>query len=149
VLAEGFRTIRVPIPEDELAYLAVHAAAHRFGRLAWLHDLRLVVERMPLHTLEAAAARSREWGIARPLAFAGELLVDVLGLAPSVVRPLGALPRFRRGFVHAVVAEPRTRLIASATRFVYATLLADSMSASLQYAGTYSMGHARRLLGRD
>ena len=149
VAADGFRTIRVPSSEDELVYLAVHAAAHRFGRLAWLHDLRLVIERMSPASLEIAAGRARAWGFARPLALAGELLVEVLDVEPAIVRALGALPRSRRALVHAVVAEPRTRLMRAATRFAYATMLADSMAASLRYARSYSTDHARRLLSID
>lgn len=149
VLAEGFEAIRVPSPEDELVYLAVHAASHRFGRLGWLHDLRLVVERMSPSAVETAAARARAWGVARALSLAGELLVDVLGVAAERVRPLGTLPRARRAFVHAVVTEPRTRLLRAATRFAYATMLADSLPASLRYARSYSVDRARRLLGLD
>jgi hypothetical protein len=148
-LVEGLRTIRVPSPEDELVYLAIHAASHRFGRLAWLLDVRFAVERMSPRALETAAARAESWGVARALSLAGELLVDVLGVDPSIVRALGTLPPRRRALVHAVVAEPRTRLWRAATRFAYTTMLADTMTASLRYARSSSVGHARRLLGLD
>ncbi len=146
-LASGFETIRVPDARDELVYLAVHAAAHRFGRLAWLHDLRLVVERMTNADLEVAAARAREWSVARALALAGELLVDVLGVSPDRARRLGTLPRARSALVHAVVAEPRARFFGAATRFVYTVMLSDTMAASMRYARWSSLGHARRLAG--
>jgi hypothetical protein len=149
VAIDGFRAIRVPSPEAELVYLAVHAAAHRFGRLTWLHDLRLVVERMSPAALEAAAANARAWGVARALALAGELLASVLGVDPQVVAPLGALAPRRRALVHAVVAEPRTRLMRAVTRFAYATMLADSGAASLRYARSYSVDRTRKLLGLD
>lgn len=147
VVAEGLRAIRVPCAEDELVYLAVHAASHRFGRLAWLHDVRLVVERMSPRALATAAERARAWGVARALSLAGELLVEVLGVPLATVKPLGTLPRGRRALVHAVVAEPDARVWSAATRFAYTTLLADSLSASLRYARRSSLGHARRLLG--
>jgi hypothetical protein len=143
----GLGTIRVPCAEDELVYLAVHAASHRFGRLAWLHDVRLVVERLSPEALATAAERARAWGVGRALSLAGELLVEVLGVPADLVRPLGALPASRRALVHAVVAEPPTRVWSAATRFAYTTLLADSMSASLRYARTSSLGHVRRILG--
>lgn len=149
VAAPGCDTIRVPSAEDELVYLAVHAAAHRFGRLAWLHDLRLVVERMSPSAIRTAAARARTWGVSRALSLAAELLVDVLGVDPDVVRPLGALAGARRGLVHAVVAEPDTRILRAATRFAYATMLADSPTASLRYARSYSIDRMRSLLGLD
>lgn len=146
---DGFRALRVPSPEDELVYLAVHAAGHRFGRLAWLHDIRLVVEAMSPHARAVAAFRARARGVSRALALAGELLVDVLGVGPEVVRPLGKLPRGRRAIVDAVVLEPRARVLAAATRFAYTTVLADSMVASLRYARLASLGHARRALGLE
>lgn len=149
VAADGFEAIRVPSPEDELVYLAVHAASHRFGRLAWLHDIRLVVERMSPAALETAASRARAWGVSRALSLAGELLVEVLGVEPEIVRPLGALARGRSVLVHAVVVEPKARLMRAATRFAYATMLADSAAASLRYAKSYSVDRARKLLGID
>jgi hypothetical protein len=148
-LVEGFRALRVPSPEDELVYLAVHAAAHRFGRLAWLHDLRLLVEAMSPGARAAAALRARDRGVSRALALAGELLVDVLGVSPEVARPLGKLDRGRRAIVDAVVLEPRARVLGAATRFAYTTVLADSMTASLRYARRASLGHARRALGLE
>jgi hypothetical protein len=149
VPADGFRMLRVPSAADELVYLAVHAASHRFGRLAWLYDLRLIVDRMSPADLETAATRARAWGVGRVLALAGDLLVEVFGARPETVRPLGALPLSRRALVHAVVGEPRTRILSSATRFAYTTMLADSMSASFRYAKSSSVGHARRVLGLD
>lgn len=147
VPAEGMRRIRVPAAEDELVYLAVHAASHRFGRLAWLHDVRLAVQRLPEPALAIAAARARSWGVARPLSLAGDLLVDVLGVPADVVRPLGTLPRSRRALVYAVVADPPTRVWSAATRFAYTTLLADTKLASWRYARSSSVAHARRWLG--
>ncbi len=149
VAADGLHAIRVPSAEDELVYLAVHAASHRFGRLAWLHDVRLVVERLSPQALATAAERARAWGVGQALSLTGELLARVLGVPLLTVRPLGSLPRSRRALVHAVVGEPGTRVLSAATRFAYTTLLADSMSASLRYARHSSLGHARRILGLD
>lgn len=39
------RAIRYLCPEDELLYLAVHAAGHHFARLTWLFDLKLFLLR--------------------------------------------------------------------------------------------------------
>lgn len=149
VAVPTLQSIRVPAVEDELVYLAVHAAAHRFGRLGWLHDLRLVVEQMSPAAIETAAARARAWGVSRALSLAGELLVDVLGVSPTLVGPLGTLSPNRGALVHAVVAEPHTRLLRAATRLAYATMLADSFEASVRYARTYTVNRARTLLGLD
>ena len=146
VVVEGLRSIRVPSVEDELVYLAVHAAAHRFGRLAWLHDLRLVVERMTPDALAVARSRARTWGVSRALALAANLLVDVLGVPSEALRPLGALSSNRGALVRAIVAEPRTRVMRAATRLAYAMMLADSVAASARYATTYSVERARQML---
>ncbi|MBX3252467.1 MAG: nucleotidyltransferase family protein, partial [Myxococcales bacterium] len=42
----GFASVRVLAPEDELLYLAVHAAGHRFMRLVWLYDLLLLLQQL-------------------------------------------------------------------------------------------------------
>lgn len=146
---DGFARLCVPAAEDELVFLAVHAASHRFGRLSWLYDMRLVVERMTDEQLALVARRAKAWGVSRVLALTGELLVEVLGVSPSRVRPLGALSVGRRPLVRAVVAEPRSGVLRSATRFAYTTMLADSMVASVRYARTSSFAHARRVLGLD
>lgn len=61
-------------PEDELLYLTVHAARHRFSRLGWLVDLRLFIERHPALSWEAVGARARSWQFQRSAAAAGALL---------------------------------------------------------------------------
>lgn len=149
VPVSSFDMLRVPAAEDELVYLAVHAASHRFGRFSWLYDMRLVVERMSANAIETAARRARALGLSRVLSLAGELLVETLGVAPETVRPFGTLARGRRALVHAVIVEPRMRALGRASRFAYTTMLADSISASLRYARTSSVEHARRLLGLD
>ncbi len=147
VHADSFAMLRVPSAEDELVYLAVHAASHRFGRLSWLYDLRLVIESMSTSAVAIAAERARGAGLSRVVALAGELLVETLGVSPEIVRPLGSLGPGRRAVVHAMVAEPETRLLGSASRFAYTALLADTLGASLRYATTSSARHTRNLLG--
>lgn len=149
VIAEGYASLRVPVAEDELVYLAVHAASHRFGRLSWLYDLKLVIETMSSEAVELAAERARAAGFSRVVSLAGELLRETLGVSPEVVRPLGILGLARRAAIHAIVAEPDARLLSSASRFAYTTLLADTIGASLRYATTSSVRHARSLLGRS
>jgi hypothetical protein len=133
---------------DELLYLAVHAAAHRFARLGWLYDLRLLVERMDTADLETAAKRARETGYARILAFTGLLLSELLGVTAERLRPLGSLSRSRSRIVQQVVTEPTSPLERSATRFVYSTALCDTLPAVARYAVGASAGRARWLLHR-
>ena len=144
----GFEALGVLEPEDELVFLAVHAGAHRFVRLGWLYDLRLLVETMSPPQIAAAGTRARDWGFGRVVSFAASLLVDVLGVPASRVAPLGAVGRFRAPLVRRLVAEPRRPVMRSATRFVYTTALCDDGAAALRYAIGASSEHARRLLRR-
>ncbi len=143
----ALRAIRVLSQADELAFLAVHGAAHRFVRLGWLLDLKLLALRMDETDLEDAARAARASGFARAVALAASLLVDVLGVSASRLRPLGALG-LREPLVRALVGEPRDRWIRSATRLVYATALCDSAGAAFRYASAAARGHGKRILAR-
>lgn len=144
----SYRSLSVLAPEDELVYLAVHAAAHRFARLAWLYDCKLLLATMSEAQVAVAAERARDWGYSRPLALAALLLVDVLGVPPARLRPLGELGRLRRALLVRIVGEPVNALLRSATRFVYTTSLSATPRAAAHYATTASIDHARRVLGR-
>lgn len=146
---ERFRALRVLAPEDELVYLAVHAAAHRFGRLAWLYDIALLVETMPPEAIVAAELRAREWGYSRALAMAGALLVDVLGVDVDRARLLGRLGTVRARVLRAVVGEPTSPALRSATRFAYTMLLSDSFARSMRYAKSASLRHLGRITRRE
>ncbi len=66
------RATRVLAPDDELLYLAVHAAGHGFERLIWLYDMKLLVRRGV--DPGVVAKRAREAGLARAYAFSVETL---------------------------------------------------------------------------
>lgn len=88
----GGGTAWVPVPEDELIYLAVHAARHRFRRLGWLCDLdRLLGAGIGLDW-PVVGARARGWGVDRALAATFELLRRRLGREVPQARGIG-LPR--------------------------------------------------------
>ena len=141
------RALRVLSPEDELTFLSVHAAAHRFVRLGWLFDLKLLASEMSHGQIALAADRARRAGFARALAWAGELLVGVLGVPREHLSPLGAIGPLRRPLVRRVTAEPPRPVLRSATRFLYTLSLCDSLPAALRYAKSSTADHARRLLG--
>jgi hypothetical protein len=63
-------------PEDEWLYLAVHAANHRFERLGWLYDLKLLARTRP--TWDVVLARAAEAGVSRAVAFALALVRERL-----------------------------------------------------------------------
>lgn len=142
------RTVGVLSRSDELVYLAVHAGAHRFVRLGWLYDVRLLLERMSEHEIEIAALRARGWGYARMLAFTGDLLCDVLGVSESCLAPLGRLGAVRLGVVRRLVGEPSFAFERSLTRFVYSAALCDTVPAAARYAALACAGRARSVFER-
>jgi hypothetical protein len=144
--ASGFARMRVPSPAAELVYLAVHAASHRFGRLGWLLDMKLICERLTREEIELAAAHARAWGVARVVALAARLLVDVAGVASELVRPLGVLGPTRARLVRSVLVEPEARVRRAATRLVYTTALADSWPNALRQVRDTAMSKARQLV---
>lgn len=143
--AGGFRALRVLEPSDELLFLAVHAAAHRFVRLGWLLDIRLLLERVTSADVDVARARALRHGFAAPLAFTGSLLVELLGVPAAAARPLGRLGRVRRSVVRGVAGEPAAPILRSATRFVFTAGLCDSVGGAARYATASSARHARDL----
>ncbi len=144
-----YAALRVLAPEDELVYLAVHAASHRFARLAWLYDCKLLVATMSDQEIAVAAERAFAWGYARPLALAAELLVELFGVSRDRLRAIGALGVVRRALLHGIVGEPSNALLRSATRFVYTTSLSPTPVAAARYATAAVADHVRRVLGRE
>jgi hypothetical protein len=140
----GFRAVGSLAPGDELLYLAVHAASHRFVRLGWLYDLALLAPRLDAAACEHADAAAQASGFERPLAFALVLLEELLGVRlPSRARAaLGGRSRVLRR----IVGEPSRPAARSATRFAYTVLLCPSWRAARAYATTAAAGHLRRLV---
>lgn len=143
----GYGALRVLSVEDELAYLAVHAAAHRFVRLGWLFDLKLLLATMTPAQVEVAAERARAWGFSTVLAWTGVLLSDVLAIPRERVAPLGGLGPIRKPLLRRVTAEPGGVVARSATRLVYTVALCDSAPSAGRYVRRASAGHVRRILG--
>jgi hypothetical protein len=144
----GARTPTDRAPEDELVFLSVHAAVHRFVRLGWLYDILLLVRTMGPAQLEVSAARARDWGYARVTAFAVMLLVELFDLPRGVLEPLAEVGAVRGRVARLLLGEPRSGALRSATRFAYTAALCDEGGAAVRYAVGASRGHARRVLGR-
>ncbi len=133
-------TTFVLAPEDELLYLAVHAAGHRFERLGWLYDLKLLLAPGARSgralDWELVAARAREAGFAEVLSLTCELLATKLGVPRSWRGAVAAPSPLRARLARALVSSPRT----VPARFGLNVLLCDT---PLRAAG-----NAARLVGR-
>jgi hypothetical protein len=81
---DGIDTL-VLSPEDELIYLALHAAWHLLVRLVWLYDLKLLVLGSPELDWDSVRRRARDFRVETVLAFA-------LGRVRELKTPVPALP---------------------------------------------------------
>jgi hypothetical protein len=144
VSISGYRRVRALAPEDELLYLATHAAGHRFMRLGWLYDLLLLVRRLDDTACATAFARARASGMTRPLALALGLLEELFGWRVSSARDAGDALALRRRLLGTITEEPRWPLARSATRFAYTLALCEDWTAARSYARdafAYRFGH--------
>lgn len=89
--------------DDELLYLCLHAANHRFERLGWTNDLLLFLERHPEVDWEEVVRTARRHGMAPALAVAATRLRR-LG-APVPVAASAGLARWRLRLVEQVRAR--------------------------------------------
>src|SRR5207244_7442106 len=83
--AGTYRTARgivanVLSPEDEMLFLCIHAAGHRFIRLSWLCDIKLLLRRYPDLDWKTLAARARSLHVLAALMFTCETLHSRLGV---------------------------------------------------------------------
>ena len=102
--------VLVPSPEDELMYLAVHAAGHSFVRLSWLYDMKMLLRKTHQFNWDAVARRSHDAGISIAVGFAIRLLTEWLGM------PLGDAARmFPRRGLRVVAAHAMLDIAATET----------------------------------
>lgn len=87
---------RVLMPEDELFYLAVHASSHGLGRLAWLQDLKLLLERFPEIDGRRARELARAHRLENAFLFCCEGLLRLLGVRARGVWDGGRTRAIRR-----------------------------------------------------
>ncbi len=141
---DGIDTL-VLAPEDEVIYLALHAAWHLLGRLAWLYDIKLLVLGRTELNWDTVRSRARDFRVETALAFA-------LGR----VRELGApVPELRRQPTRARAwATERVRRFVLGTPtppfFLtgFQTLLCDSAPAAATFLAQGLVRMARVRAGR-
>lgn len=143
---QGFGRLRVLAPDDELFYLAVHAAAHRFGRLGWLYDLVLLLRKNDVTIVDAAFDRARTHRMERPLALALAFLASLLGV--TSVTPAAQSKTWRQALLFAITEEPEAPLARSLSRFAYSLALCNDWRAAQRYARRAIAGRVDRLVTR-
>jgi hypothetical protein len=140
-------TVLVPRAEDELIYLAVHAAGHSFIRLLWLYDLKQLIARVPAIDWQAIITRARALQVIGPTTAALELLHTWLGvdIPESVLRAgAGFRPRVAKLLLEYVSAPSRPSIADNLGGLIYTALLCDRMTTGMQLVSH----HVRRALKR-
>jgi hypothetical protein len=135
--AEPYKTrrgtsCRVLAFEDELLYLAQHAAGHSFGRLAWLYDLKVLLDRHPSPDWACIASRAASAGLAVPVALAFGMLRRHFGIAvPGIVGDAGARRQeLARLLVPAARAARGRR--GKAAHLLYEAILSDGLASAMR-----------------
>ena len=134
----GWENARVLAPEDEFLYLAVHAASHRFQRLVWLYDLKLLALHHPELRWDLLVAVAHEHHLLTVVSFACSLLYDWLGtpcLGNPSLSPL-AEPRAR---LAQHLALPQSNHVANAVAdFLFCAWLCDDVVRAGAFAARFA-----------
>ena len=144
------RPTLVPRTEDELIYLAVHAAGHSFIRLLWLFDLKLLIrKRAPDWRL--VMSRSNELEVASAVTYALGLLDRWLGV--DNIPPEARARHSRRSLVAdrllALVAAPSTpSSVDNLGGLIFTAMLCDRVGATFGLAGHHLLRTARHRVHR-
>jgi hypothetical protein len=134
-------------PEDEILYLAVHAAGHCCDRLLWLYDLKLLLARETGLDWERMAARARAVGVMAAFALTMSVLERRLGMVrPAAVTPAPA--RLRRHLIGRLVdgrmRAPARGPLLTLRHLLVMTALCDRPAAGARFARHHVARIARR-----
>jgi hypothetical protein len=155
--ARGYRTARgapcwILEPEDELLYLAVHAAGHCFDRLLWLYDLKLFMTQHPGLDEDIVSTRARALGVMAALALSSSVLRRRLGI-PMPGTAGGPVParlgrRMVARFVDGRVAPPACGALVTLRQLLVMAVLCDRHVSTVRFVSHHVARIARRRFQR-
>lgn len=142
---------RILSREDELVFLAIHAATHLFARLAWLYDIKVLLDLPPAPDWRLACDRAETQRVGRAFAFA----ISSIAARMEIDLPADAVPpRFRRPHPAAsrfLAAASRSTSVVSSKFFgrCFRAALCDSPAIATSYLSrrTASLLRQRLRLG--
>jgi len=124
--------VLTPSSEDELIYLAAHAAGHSYVRLLWLFDLKLLVRNAAVDW-QIVAERSEALGLRRVVGYTLRLLegwLDVRGLPESMMRVAPIRTWLADRLLPRVAAPSEPTAADNLGGLVFTSVLCDSAAAS-------------------
>jgi Uncharacterised nucleotidyltransferase len=146
------RGLRILAPEDELVYLAVHAAAHGFTRLMWLYDLKLHCRRYASEIdWRVVVERARRVRMLTAVAFACEMLRERLNVAvPDLpeLRPHGLRYRLAQQVQQRVARHEGVLALDRAGGLAFTSLLCDRPIAAARVWGHHASHMLKRRVQR-
>ncbi len=139
-------------PEDEFLYLCLHAAGHDFARLAWLYDLKRLLETTPTLNWQVLDARAASLGVRTAVSFSGAILRERLEVGEPALSRIGTRERSRHTLAHQLLGYWET-LPESSGRAKLCSLLLQASLCDRVTGGAWLMQHhlarvARRRLQR-
>ncbi len=139
------RTVRVLAPEDEVLYLAVHAANHLFRRLSWSWDLILFAQAHPALDWDRVVALAHETRLTTPAWAALDSTERVfgLGLSPDVLSALSP-PRAVRALLRRAFSLEKLEASAWAEDRVGAGAVRMLMAPGPAEAARFAVSRLRR-----
>lgn len=141
------KPVRLLAPEDEVLYLAVHAAGHGLGRLLWLVDLKALLALHPGLDWDGVMARARACGLRRAAAFAFSAASDLGAEIPPEAQALSPLRR-SAAVRAASAALGRARPGSTAGSLALNAILADGPLPAARLLSVHLFRVARRRVSR-
>jgi hypothetical protein len=144
--------VLVPSVEDELMYLAVHAAGHSFVRLSWLYDMKILVMKNPQLNWDDVVNRSDRLGISTAVGFAIELLTRWLGMPLADVAKKFPTRGMRAGVANAMLAKAATETdrspLSNLKGLLFTALLCNRVGSAAWLVQHHLLRSARRRVHR-
>jgi hypothetical protein len=138
-------------PEDEVLYLALHAAGHLFRRLGWLYDVKLLLLANPALDWPEVSRRAQGLRAKRALAFALEAVRGIGAPVPEqVLRPSRVLERMAERVRRFTLDKPEHTPWSTTGTLAFNALLCDGSGPAARYLahgiGRVARRRARRYL---
>ncbi len=139
-------------PEDEVLYLALHAAGHSYVRLVWLYDLKLLLLAEPDLDWLAVAEHARQRRVGTVLAYTLAVVADRVGIAKPPPAQLGVVPGARWRLADrllGIVSRPTERSPReNFESLVFTSLLCDRPLDGFRLVGHHTSRALRRKVHR-
>jgi len=133
-------------PEDEMLYLSVHAAGHRFIRLSWLCDINLLVRHYPSLDWATLVARARSLHLFTALLFTCQTLHSRLGTETPLSEATSQGIRFRAAnlLLAATERQPDPSRRSLLGKIAFTAVLCDKPGIALEFLQRQLLLIARR-----